>query len=123
LTFTPAADRTGTVNITVTLTDDGEPVGVRTETFSVSVNTPTGIRNDEAGEISLWPNPVKESLRVNTGGTSITGYSILTTQGRVIDSGPVAKQQFDINTSGLSGGVYFLLLSGNDRNITLKFVK
>ncbi len=123
LTFTPAADRTGTANITVTLTDDGEPVGVRTETFSVSVNTPTGIRNDEAGEISLWPNPVKESLRVNTGGTSITGYSILTTQGRVIDSGPVAKQQFDINTSGLSGGVYILLLNGNDRNITMKFVK
>ena len=36
LTFTPVADMTGTANITVTLTDDGEPVGIRSKTFSVT---------------------------------------------------------------------------------------
>ncbi len=123
LTFTPAADMTGTANITITLTDDGEPVGIRSKTFSVTVSTPTGINSALAGEISLWPNPVKETLRVNTAGHNITAYSILSAQGRVIDGGPVAKQQFEINTSGLSGGVYILLLKGNNQNISMKFVK
>jgi glucuronoarabinoxylan endo-1,4-beta-xylanase len=123
LTFTPVTDMTGTANITVTVTDDGVPVGIRSETFSVTVLSPTGIHSATAGEISLWPNPVKETLRVSTSGQNITAYSILSVQGRVIDSGPVEKQQFDINTSGLSDGVYILLLKGNNQNITTKFVK
>jgi hypothetical protein len=123
LTFTPGTDMTGIANITVTLTDDGEPVGIRSKTFSVTVGTPTGINKAIAGEISLWPNPVKETLQVNTSGHNITAYSILSAQGRVIDGGMVEKQQFDINTSGLSNGVYILLLTGNNQNITMKFVK
>jgi O-glycosyl hydrolase len=123
LTFTPVADKTGTANITVTLTDNGEPVGVRSQTFSVTVISPTGTNNPLAGEISLWPNPVKETLRVTTPGQDITSYSILTSQGRIIDSGPVVKQQFDINTSGLAGGVYILLLRSDNQNISVKFVK
>jgi glucuronoarabinoxylan endo-1,4-beta-xylanase len=123
LTFTPAADMTGITNITVTLTDNGEPVGTRSVTFSVSVAAPTGLNNPLAGEISLWPNPVKESLRVNTSDNNFTVYSILSAQGVVIDGGPVTKHQFDINTSGLPGGVYFLLLKGNNQNISIKFIK
>jgi O-glycosyl hydrolase len=123
LTFTPVTDMTGTASITVTLTDDGLPVGIRLKTFSVSVISPTGINNAMTGEISLWPNPVKETLRVNISGNNITSYSILSSQGRLIEGGVVANQKFDINTSGLSGGVYILLLKGKNQNITLKFVK
>jgi O-glycosyl hydrolase len=123
LTFSPVADRTGIANITVTLTDDGEPVGTRSKTFSVTVNSPTGTNSITAGEISLWPNPVKETLQVNTSGHNITAYSILSAQGRVIDGGLVEKQQFGINTAGLPGGVYILLLKGNNQDIMMKFVK
>jgi hypothetical protein len=123
LTFTPVTDMTGTANITVTLTDDGEPVGVRSEKFSVTVLSPTGIHNTMAGKISLWPNPVKETLHVNTAGNNITSYSMLSSQGRVIDGGSVVKQQFALNTSGLSNGVYILLLKSDNQTITLKFVK
>ncbi len=123
LTFTPAADMTGTANITVTLTDDGEPVGIRSRIFSVSINTPTGINGNLADEISLWPNPVKETLSVNTSGNIFSAYSILSAQGKVLEGGPVENRQFDINTSGLSDGVYILLLTGNSQNVSLKFVK
>ncbi len=123
LTFSPVADMTGTANITITLTDNGDPVGIRSKTFSVTILSPTGINSALAGEISLWPNPVKETLRVNATGPEITSYSILSAQGRVVDGGSVSRQQFEINTSGLSGGVYILLLKGNNQSISMKFVK
>jgi hypothetical protein len=53
----------------------------------------------------------------------MTAYSILSAQGKVIESGKITQQQFEINTSGLSDGVYILLLKGNNQNISLKFVK
>jgi hypothetical protein len=123
LTFAPVTDMTGTANITVTLTDNGEPAGIRSKTFSVTVISPTAMNSVVAGEISVWPNPVKETLRVNTSRNTFIAYTILTAQGRVINGGPVKNQQFDINTSDLPGGVYILLLKGNNQNISLKFVK
>jgi len=53
----------------------------------------------------------------------MTAYSILSSQGKVLEAGMIKQQQFDINTSGLSAGVYILLLKGNNQNITMKFVK
>lgn len=123
LTFTPTENLTGTALITVSVTDDGEPVGVRNRTFTVTIEPIEANHTTAADNIRLYPNPVKEVLNVSVLEGQFYNYTILSAHGSEVTTDKVITPHFYINTSQLPKGVYVLVLKGNSATVYKEFVK
>lgn len=123
LTFNPTENLTGTAVITVSVTDDGEPAGVRNRSFTVTIEPVEATNVIIAGSVMIYPNPVKEVLNVAISEGKFDNYTILTSQGSVVASDYVKSGIFDINTSQLPKGVYVLVLKGIGNPVYKQFVK
>ena len=79
-------------------------------------------------EISIFPNPVKDILRISHSSLSKQSETIMITdaQGRVLKQHNITTQQpetsLTINTSSLSKGMYLLIINGKERKV-VKFLK
>ncbi|HKK68331.1 MAG TPA: T9SS type A sorting domain-containing protein [Bacteroidales bacterium] len=84
------------------------------------------VRSDATPEASLYPNPVRNVLNVQTG-QSDKEFNILMldANGRILNSRLVHGngQTVQMATDHLSSGVYFIRITGNGQTQTLKFVK
>ncbi|MBP8744061.1 MAG: T9SS type A sorting domain-containing protein [Syntrophorhabdus sp.] len=70
--------------------------------------------------IAIYPNPTNQVLNVYA--ENYQKVDILNFLGQVVYSNQVTENQFQINVSDLSSGVYFIRLSG-ENTTTKKFVK
>jgi PKD repeat protein len=96
------------------------------------INTSTGIKtNISDAAIKLYPNPVTDNLilQVNTNTGNTITYSLYDVYGKVIVNQKTklvsGENQFQINTSELSAGVYFVrIVNENTKNAnTFKIIK
>ena len=75
----------------------------------------------------IYPNPTEKSVRINPGKHTNKVFSIRIVDqvGKTIMNLPAKKYTpgFEINTSGLSKGIYHFLLTGDDFIETIKLVK
>ena len=71
-------------------------------------------------QVSIYPNPTRDILNVQA--ENFRQVEVLNFLGQVVYSANVTSSQFQINTSNLNAGVYFVRLSG-DNVVTKKFVK
>jgi len=83
--------------------------------------------NSIQGQITIFPNPVKDRLTVNFDG-KMTMFEIINTTGRVVKSQKIEMQhtemkQFYIDLSNLSPGIYFLRLQAGNDVVTKKIIK
>ena len=89
------------------------------------------LSDDDKGSISLYPNPVAESLFIQLNGKSVSSYSLLDTYGRMITSqrGSFSGSTLQISTADLVSGNYILILESESEDQVLtertmhKFVK
>lgn len=102
--------------------------------FTVSVDNPpfpVGIdqKNNDLASVSVYPNPVKDvakvslnlkqNANVSVGLTNLVGQQILSLNKGNMTTG---LQQFSIDASSLSSGVYFLTVRVNGQKFTQKMI-
>ena len=92
----------------------------RDYSYKITVNENTlGLNNIIENKISVWPNPVKNTLHISDYDTSIK-YYIYNISGKKIISG---ENKDTINTSSLNPGIYFIKLESVDKVFTKKLIK
>lgn len=76
------------------------------------------IENFNKNEISIYPNPVKESITLSS--TEYSQFEIFDLLGKIVLKGNSENQ---INVGSLTKGVYVLKLKNGENTINLKFIK
>ncbi len=108
----------GTVVVTATA-NDGSKVKA---TASITVSGQVSVPILSAASISLYPNPVSDVLHLSNTST-VTRVEIYNTKGQVVLMFRNADAQMEINTAGLSNGIYFLRAYTGNNVIMKQFVK
>lgn len=81
--------------------------------ISVVLNRITGFNNSLKEGIKLYPNPVVEVLNI-TGLTGENTIRLISSDGRILISEETRKEDFSMNTEGLSAGLYILRIYGKN---------
>lgn len=81
----------------------------------------TSVDGNLANAISVYPVPARDVLNVATN-NNFTKCEVYNVVGQVISRVDVASNNFQINTSELRKGVYFIRLSGNGITSVAKFI-
>ena len=81
----------------------------------------TGISEIERADIKIYPNPVKDELRIEIGELRINRVEIVDFSGKTIYWFNSSRNE--INVSALPSGIYFVKLETDKGIITQKFVK
>ena len=71
----------------------------------------------------LYPNPANNVLYVKTYGGNEIKISILSTDGKVIQSNRYQNENIEIDISDLNTGIYILRFENQNHLISKKFVK
>ena len=73
--------------------------------------------------LSLWPNPVQNSLNIRSENSKIECLEIIDVNGRIVMQKQVVDSQAPINVSTLPAGLYFLRAVCDDATHIERFVK
>jgi len=106
-------DNTG--DLTLTLTDDAGDIAVYQDAPILGINELQNIA------ISIYPNPVLESLFIAAEGEEIETISVYTISGKRIISETLTTNQIDV--SALKAGLYFIEMTTFEGKSILKFIK
>jgi hypothetical protein len=90
-----------------------------------------GIGDGMEGKISIYPNPARDELRIETSDMryEICDITIFDIYGREVQVSNLKSQisnhqpEIVLNVSHLASGVYFLRITSNEKTVTAKFVK
>jgi hypothetical protein len=89
------------------------------------LGNPTAIKNENHGQVSLFPNPTNQntSLLLNSG-HGFNTVEVIDVSGRTVLSKTINKSEnlITLNTLNLTAGVYFVKLMGASQH-TIKFIK
>ena len=80
----------------------------------------SGVEESEISAVSIYPNPASTVLNVHA--ENYRTVQIVNFLGQVVYSANVTENDFQINVSNLSNGVYFIRLNG-ETSTTQKFIK
>ena len=84
-------------------------------------STVLSIENQLDSKLSIYPNPVKDNLKVlNAAQNKIESIKIFDVSGKVVC---VAQDNDVIDVSSLSSGVYYIQVSSSEGSVTKKFIK
>lgn len=88
----------------------------------VNCNISMGMNNPEAGGwIQVFPNPVRDFLKIRTDHNERMEYEIFNSSGQSVFSGQLTTEA-DISTKHMAPGIYFVKFSGDLRQTTLKVI-
>ena len=84
----------------------------------------TGIRNAEnpTTRTAVWPNPVSETLHVQSGMAAPVEAFVTDSHGKLLLRKSSGQSGFDLNVGGLASGSYTLLLRNNEGSRSISFV-
>jgi hypothetical protein len=105
----------------VVATNDSIP----TVCFNECANcVPVGLINNEALNVSIYPNPVKDNLYVNfVLLQEQTQFQIINQVGSTVASGNLLSNNTNISLTGLAKGIYFIKIINNNDIQVKRFVK
>jgi hypothetical protein len=76
--------------------------------------TTTTVADSKESILTVYPNPVVDQLNVVVDQSSIgTEYTITDMSGKILIKDQIPSQEFKIDMSGLSGGVYKIEIGGS----------
>jgi len=87
--------------------------------FEVILAGGVGIAEILANSISIYPNPTKAELRIESGDLRVEKVEILDISGKIV----LASHETSINISQLSAGIYFVKLKTEIGELTKKVIK
>ena len=83
--------------------------------------SPTGIETITTEELRIYPNPVRDELRIENGELRIYKVEICDLSGKMVNSQWLNGKS--INVSNLSQGIYIVRITTDKGTVTRKFVK
>mgnify|MGYP003376781596 FL=1 len=112
-------------NRPVTVTSDCEDAGYgETEDYIVHIILPVGINETILNQVSVYPSPVKEQIRINLG--QLKGHtliSVVNLMGQTILEKSTENQiETSFDCSSVSNGVYFVRIENSLGSITRKIL-
>ncbi len=116
--FDPASAGIGTHTITYTYMDGNGCQGVATE--DIIVDGCASIEENQMNSVSVYPNPADNKLFIVLDGDF--KFEILDTRGRLIENG-ISTGSIELNTSAYTAGVYFIKVTSESVNATVRVVK
>ncbi|RYZ23619.1 MAG: T9SS type A sorting domain-containing protein [Chitinophagaceae bacterium] len=74
---------------------------------------------------TVYPNPAQSVLHIDFGGSTWTGRElrVYNAQGALVQRGQIGSRLHNVNTAGLSSGVYWIVAVNGDEVIRKSFVK
>lgn len=94
---------------------------INIDDINISAGIVDGIEEETAeNAVSVYPNPASTMLNVHA--ENFDNVQVINFLGQVVYSANVTENDFQINVSNLSNGVYFIRLNG-ENTVTKKFVK
>ena len=88
--------------------------------LNVTVEEGNDIEENESNLVSIYPSPASAVLNVHA--ESFSSVQIINSFGQIVYSAGITDNDFQINVSNLSNGVYFIRLNG-ENTVTRKFIK
>ncbi|HRG59826.1 MAG TPA: T9SS type A sorting domain-containing protein [Bacteroidia bacterium] len=106
--------------LTVTATDDGTPAATTVRQYTLVLEpSVVGLNNKNNNEISVYPNPAKESISIiNLNENSV--ITITDVSGRVIKQINTMNKTQIIDTTGLNEGVYLINIQSQSQSLYTK---
>ena len=94
------------------------------ENPAINPETPpvTSVKNSTINEIVVLPNPASDYLYLKGAG-SLNSVEILDITGKCLSKQVQISENEQISISGLTSGMYFVRLNGNNQSQVLKFMK
>ena len=130
----PTTATVGTTRMRVSMKYNGIPTSCETlsygqvEDYSVNIVAAAAIStiadtnsNEILTTVSLYPNPTKDVLNIETNSISKLNYSVINYLGQVVKSGSIENSS--INVSNLNAGIYILQVNDGQKSVTKKFIK
>jgi len=111
-------DVEGEMSMQVIIEDEN---GCRSEPdiMNITVTNSTGLNFIDDKNLSIYPNPAKDHIKVTTEGKS---YIIFDASGREIIKGNYTKSNQEIDVSKLRNGIYFISVNGHETKKWCKFI-
>ena len=90
------------------------------DNMTASIGTPLSIKGNTLEGVSIYPNPARDVLTLNTPrGGDITVYNIL---GAQVKSDKTLLKEYRMNVSDLKSGIYLLRVNSEGKQFTQKLV-
>jgi hypothetical protein len=93
-----------------------------TNTVNTEIVASLSVEDYRTQKIQVFPNPAKEELRL-TSNKIINKISIIDINGRLLNSLEVSNNEYSLDISKLSKGVYFLQIQSGELKSIKKFIK
>jgi len=82
------------------------------------------IREDEnLIEVTVYPNPTKDIIQIETSNPDINGASLYSNEGRLLAEYSFTNSKTVINLANLTSGIYFLKIKTEVNSVTKKIIK
>lgn len=111
----------------ITITADGEySVEVTTTdgcTGTASYTSTLDIEDISSNDVYLFPNPAQEVVTIKFGTASSTEITITDQTGRVVFVETFTENEAKLNVESLANGVYNVIVTNENQQNTLRFVK
>lgn len=130
----PTTASLGSTRMRVSMKYNGIPTSCETlsygqvEDYSVNIVAGTPISaiyetnsNEALTTISLYPNPTKDVLNIETNSSTKLSYSVTNYLGQVVKTGSIENNL--LNVSSLNSGIYILEVNDGQKSVTKKFIK
>ncbi len=93
-----------------------------TNTVTTTIVEPLNVEEFNSESVNLFPNPAKDKLEI-TSNQIITNLILIDINGRVLKSIAISNNDYSLDISSLSKGVYFLEVESGASKSTKKFIK
>ncbi len=88
---------------------------------SIALNLSTGITDFGMNGIKIYPNPVRDNLKVS-GLSSETVAKIYNLNGKLLHTSMLTNSEYEINVSDLSVGLYIIKLETDKETVVKRFI-
>ena len=109
----------GVYDVTLTVTNEGGTNTLIKQDY-ITVDHVTGLKENSNEEISLFPNPAKDALKVQSP-EIIYNISIVNILGAVVIESSPNTVSFNLDLSSFNSGIYFVRIQTGNGNFTKKF--
>jgi O-glycosyl hydrolase len=120
VTYTPAADQTGTAKVTLTLSDGTNLP--RVVTFYVVVGA-TGVKESTTSLLRMYPNPADELLYIEIPGENAAMLTVTDVSGRVTEQRQVSGTVVTLDVHHYRSGIYLLQVKSGNSLLISRFMK